>query len=707
MNDSRSKYPYPINIFTISATILILIVVTTNALVTAWTTTLLLHSTSLLHQNIGSIQASLSSDEFMPNPIHESDQSPSFSYHEPQKATSSSTPSKVTMTTNTPTLYDILGASPNATRMELKQKYVTLARMTHPDAQRMTVSVPDKEDMESIATTTTTLYDFNDIATAYKILSDTKQRRRYDRSIQAEIITEQIAMAVQNHPITELTIKAIGSIAVPFFRTINKVTTSTSSTSTKSTETETTIATTSGESIDSSSSSLSLQPTKYVTTPLNDMYLSEIASTRISQSNIPQQQEYSTKVDLIYNTNITEDTSSSPPNNDVAVAVGNNNVEQIKNYLPNANRNSIQELEAEAQNEYNQLLQIQQNLQQLTQQRLRISLHTPQSGLNSNEAYLLLNSFPNTGGNNGPSWVERLNFLRSSVEAEINTLQNTEQAFIQQQQINTRAQNLHQTAIHDQLMIRQSLIHAERVEQEARRAMERAMDETRRQRIQYERISEELFAAENAAAYASNELERLQSIIQKQSENVRNALARKEKAILNNSNHKHESTSIESNDDLSSSKPEPPMSPLFTASSLQHRKLYKNGQHQHEQEPQRSQSQPPLVQSSEASMLDAWPRQSLTTTLSQSSQYLSSYTNMSLMEFEDNINDSLDTSNDKIQIDDTTTTTVTTTIQQQSVENSMDELNKLRQQEREMMMLSKTIESHISNLMEQINDLKQ
>jgi curved DNA-binding protein CbpA len=695
MRTSQPKFPSDfLSCSKYVSIILLLTLATTEVMVAALTVPKLQNPTSL-QRRIFSTQASISSDEILPNSMNDSDQSPSFSYQEQNSPPSSTSPSSrssstATMsTTNKPTLYDILGASPNASRMELKQKYVALARMTHPDAQRIASSQDKSEESSS-----TTPYDFNDIATAYKILSDSKQRRRYDRSLQAEALTEQIAMAVQNHPITELTIKAIGSFAVPFFRTINKVTTTTT-TSTSSLSTDTTTTTTSNESIESSPSS---QATKYVTTPLKDTNLPDTQSR-----NFRQQEEYSSYVDNSKTTMMTEDNTSSLPTID-DTDVGLNKKKD--------KRKSVQELEEEAQNQYNQLLQIQQNLDQIQQQRLRVALYTPQSGLNSNEAYLLLNSFPNTDGQNGPSWVERLNFLRSSVETEINTLQNTEEAFIQQQQINTRAQNLHQNALHDQFMIRQSLIDAERVEQEARRALERAMDETRRQRIQYERISEELFAAENAAAYASNELERLQSIIQKQSENVRNALVRKEKALLNNNHsnniNKQEVSSIElSNDEVSSSsspsslKPEPPMSPLFTASSLHQRKLSKHMQ-------QEQSSSPPLVQSSEASMLDAWPKQSQTTTLSQP-PHQTSFTNMSLMGFvdssyENHTNDSLD----EIINDDAIISTQQEHEQQQhTFEYNMDELNKLRNQEREMIMISKTIEAHISDLMEQIREKKQ
>ena len=524
-----------------------------------------------------------------------SDETASFTDRDNHQSSSSSQSPSPTMTmpsTNKkkPTLYDILGATPTATRSELKQKYVALAKITHPDAKQQSANATGGTGNES--TTFTTPYDFNDIATAYKILSDSKQRRRYDRSIQAEILTEQIASAVQNHPITELTIKALETIAVPFFRTMNKVTTTTTTTTT--------------------------------------------STTTDATSSIPVQDEY-----------------RSESTND-----GDSTFE----------RRSQQELEREAQNEYNRLLQIRQSLQEVTQQRLRVAMYTSQSGLNSNEAYSLLNSFPTTGGS-GPSWVERLNFLRSSVEAEINTLQNTEQDFIQQQHINTRAQNIHQSTIHDQFVIRQNLMNAERKEEEARRALERAMDETRQQRYQYERISEELFAAENAAVHASNELDRIQNAIQKQSENVRLALIRKVRALINNQNHCKTPERSEQDEGRDSSKPEPPMSPLFTASS------YTSSKSRSSPAAEWS-SELPLMESSESSMLDAWPKQSMsTTTFTQPP--------MSAMGFEtdDGISSEYLMEN----------------------YNDMNELMRLRQEEYELTMTINEIESYIHRLTDQMH----
>ena len=103
------------------------------------------------------------------------------------------------------TLYDILGATPEDTKAELKRKYVVLAKQTHPDAVRDGSS----SDIE-----------FSQIAAAYKVLSDPKQKRRYDRRLKAEAFSrelqelaggfaEKAAPQVQN---------MLDTVAVPFLR---------------------------------------------------------------------------------------------------------------------------------------------------------------------------------------------------------------------------------------------------------------------------------------------------------------------------------------------------------------------------------------------------------------------------------------------------------------------------------------------------------
>jgi hypothetical protein len=78
---------------------------------------------------------------------------------------------------NLRTLYDILGASPTDSYQTLRQKYTTLARQMHPDAnptQRLDAT------------------EFTQVVAAWRVLADPKERLKYDRSLKAKEFTENM-----------------------------------------------------------------------------------------------------------------------------------------------------------------------------------------------------------------------------------------------------------------------------------------------------------------------------------------------------------------------------------------------------------------------------------------------------------------------------------------------------------------------------------
>ena len=104
------------------------------------------------------------------------------------------------------TLYQILGAKPSDSRDELKAKYVQLAKQSHPDAVRQTDATEAK-------------LDFTEIAAAWRILSDTKQRKRYDRSLQAEQFSLEVQQWAEDFGRQAApAAKAFGEVALPFLR---------------------------------------------------------------------------------------------------------------------------------------------------------------------------------------------------------------------------------------------------------------------------------------------------------------------------------------------------------------------------------------------------------------------------------------------------------------------------------------------------------
>ena len=95
------------------------------------------------------------------------------------------------------TLYDVLGASPKDSAAQLRERYKNLAREFHPDAVTRREKQMDKlfylkknSDPESESTDDTigrnvNQYDIAEINAAYQVLSNPKERLRYDRQLQA------------------------------------------------------------------------------------------------------------------------------------------------------------------------------------------------------------------------------------------------------------------------------------------------------------------------------------------------------------------------------------------------------------------------------------------------------------------------------------------------------------------------------------------
>ena len=88
----------------------------------------------------------------------------------------------------TRTLYDILQCDISASRSEIKRSYITLAKETHPDALLQNGVINDKEAEKK----------FNEIARAYKILSDPTERRRYNRELKAKGMSKTAGNVFKN-----------------------------------------------------------------------------------------------------------------------------------------------------------------------------------------------------------------------------------------------------------------------------------------------------------------------------------------------------------------------------------------------------------------------------------------------------------------------------------------------------------------------------
>jgi curved DNA-binding protein CbpA len=115
------------------------------------------------------------------------------------------------------TLYELLGAPPTATRVELKKCYVELAKLSHPDAQIANSAYSSSNGNNN---NDDDIPDFGEIAAAWRVLGDSKTRKRYDRDLRAKEFSEY-AQRFANERL-ERAVPAVAAmmdkVAVPFLR---------------------------------------------------------------------------------------------------------------------------------------------------------------------------------------------------------------------------------------------------------------------------------------------------------------------------------------------------------------------------------------------------------------------------------------------------------------------------------------------------------
>jgi curved DNA-binding protein CbpA len=147
-----------------------------------------------------------------PKDNSESDKSPNVSNEDSFKIIDQQENEKLE---DTITLYEILGAPATATRAELKTRYVELAKISHPDAQISSSSSSSSNSSNVIDGKV----DFNEVAQAWRVLSDSKLRKKYDRELRAAAFSER-AQAFANENL-EKAVPAMADmvdIAAPFLR---------------------------------------------------------------------------------------------------------------------------------------------------------------------------------------------------------------------------------------------------------------------------------------------------------------------------------------------------------------------------------------------------------------------------------------------------------------------------------------------------------
>ena len=113
------------------------------------------------------------------------------------------------------TYYDVLGVSMYSDTAEIKKQYKRLARVTHPDAL---IASSSSNAANSKGSGVDSLPDFYEISTSYKILSDPKKRKKYDRELAADQFVEGTAELAESVSAT------LGGFVVPFISNTAKAT---------------------------------------------------------------------------------------------------------------------------------------------------------------------------------------------------------------------------------------------------------------------------------------------------------------------------------------------------------------------------------------------------------------------------------------------------------------------------------------------------
>lgn len=407
------------------------------------------------------------------------------------------------------TLYEILGASPTDTRSEIKQKYVMLAKQSHPDAL-----------VGSSSPSAAAVGDFSEIAAAWRILSDAKQRKRYDRSLQAERISDDIVnwagdMLTKAVPAAETSIQILEQLAVPFFRFQNVVSTTRSKMNapTKTTTSTRKITTTTAKN-NSRSVATTATTTKPVTVSSSSSGMTKVPPFR--QQRLVDRQ----KMEL-----------------------------QEKSML----------LEQQAISEYKKAMSLQQDLQDVVQKRLRLALRTAYSGITSAEAMLVLeeltklvmtdeetqqsqSSAPpqqvstrfwrptassnyNNNHNNNNNNVAHSK-MTGQIGDEIRFLHQLEESFVETQQLDSAAQEFYRDQVRLRMQAKSALTKALQEEEDARIRYMEAQKRVIQQKKYLESVTSDLTYSEHQAQKSSYEVERKSISVERQSEQVRIALSR-------------------------------------------------------------------------------------------------------------------------------------------------------------------------------------
>ncbi|KAL7566429.1 hypothetical protein ACA910_000910 [Epithemia clementina (nom. ined.)] len=391
------------------------------------------------------------------------------------------------------TLYEILGAQPNFTRAELKQRYVALAKITHPDARRNGAGAAAAAAAAAQNSVNGgEALDFTEIAAAWRILSDEKQRKRYDRSLKAEQISDNISawvgdLAKQAAPVVE----GFGNVANNFLR-------KTTATTLAGVQAAASRAYRKEDSRSSQSQTSTAEVEKAADAAMKDI---RTANAQKKNSSFG-------------------DTIKSAV--DAAILAGRkvDGLELLE---------KSEALEARALKESDQAAKAKRELQAVMERRLDMALHTPGSGLSASDALMILEDFNKTVADDLTPWDRAM--LRHTIEYEIQELKKEEGEFVKAQMADTSAQSAYRDCVQAKFQAQQDLVNAEKAEILAREAWEAAKNRLMESKEMLSSSIQNLAQAESQVKKSDWEMEFRALTLERQAEKVRNALRHKQKQV--------------------------------------------------------------------------------------------------------------------------------------------------------------------------------
>jgi DnaJ-class molecular chaperone len=442
----------------------------------------------------------------------------------------------VTLTENVDlkkTLYDVLRGSPTDTRTELKKCYVAMAKKYHPDALTSAAMSNAKDGTPISASPMDDSIDFSEIAAAWRVLSDPKQRKRYDRTLQAEQFSQDVtALASQWGKQAGPAAKIFETVAIPFIRRTTATTLASFQAAANDLNQQQKISTVDTKNVDNVDTKMDHKGAEVLKfTNDSDADMTAGSSTHSTTSSGIKSGTNSTT--SASRTHTTTQPQQQQPDFSRAFKSAMAAARRAGRYVDSMElTEKSEELIARAHKGAQEAEQLQVELQKLAAKRLQMVLHTPGSGLTSADAGTVLEDFNNTVTDlDQLSMWDKLS-LKNTVAQEIEELQMCELDFVEMQAMETRDQLEYQKNVLARLSAQSSLAAAVKKEEALRLALDEAQQEAAAQKQALELILRNFTAAEQLCRKSQHDKSRATRLMEKQSERVRAALREKERAVF-------------------------------------------------------------------------------------------------------------------------------------------------------------------------------